>query len=180
MTLDELIPLMARFFSARNIRYFTFGGVSVSLWGRPRTTRDLDVVICVERADFPILVTELNKLGLRVTKSLARKMAEGRIVKLPIGKTELDIKLCSTEHDLETLERAKAAKFDDFKLSVASPEDVILYKLQTWRRQDQADIENLLENAREVDLRYIEDHLGPLEEETGHPMRQRWKEIKPR
>ncbi len=179
MTLDELIPMVARFFAARRIPYFTFGGVSVSLWARPRTTRDLDVVVSVKRAGVPPLVTGLNKLGLKITKSLARKLKEGRIIKLPIGETELDIKLCSTDHDLEALARSKVAKFDDFALSVACPEDVILYKLQPWRRQDQADIENLLASVRDIDVDYIEGHLAPLEEKTGHPMRQRWEEIRP-
>ena len=180
MTLDELIAVMARFFAAHGIRYFTFGGVSVSLWGRARTTRDLDVVVCAERRNIPPLVAGLNKLGLRITKSIARKLMEGRIIKLPIGETELDVKLCSTNHDLETLERSKVAKFEDFELSVASPEDVVLYKLQTWRRQDQADIENLLENVRDIDLGYVKSHLASLEEATGYPMRQRWDDIRPR
>ena len=59
----------------------------------------------------------------------------------------------------------------------ASPEDIILYKLQTWRRQDQADIENLLTNRRGLDRAYIVRHLTPLEQSTGAPMRERWDEI---
>lgn len=177
MTLDVLIPVVARFLSDRHIRYFAFGGIGVSLWGRPRTTRDLDLVLSLERPRARDIIMELKRLGFRVTRPLTRKLAEGRIIKLPAGEAELDLKLCSTDHDREALDRAAAASFGGFELRVASPEDIILYKLQTWRRQDQADIENLLTSRRGLDRAYIVRHLKPMEDSTGAPMRERWKAI---
>ena len=76
-------------------------------------------------------------------------------------------------HDQEALARAKRAAFEGFDLWVASPEDIVLYKLQTWRTQDQVDIENLLANANALDRRYIGERLAAIEEETGHPGRER-------
>lgn len=194
MTLDELIPLIARLFLSRRIPYFTFGGVGVSLWGRPRTTHDLDVVVRLDRRAVPNLVAELNRAGFRITRSLQRSLVEGRIIQLPIGATELDVKLCAEGHDMEALARAKRASFrpaggagrhagdagrqagEGFELTVASPEDIVLYKLQTWRTQDQADIENLLANVKGLDRRYIAKYLAPIEKKTGYPLRERWKE----
>lgn len=177
MTLDELIPLIARFFSSKGYRYFAFGGVGVSLWGRPRTTRDLDVVVRLDRRAVQPFAAELNRLGFRITRPLRRKLAEGRIIQLPIGATELDIKLCAEGHDTEALARAKRAAFEGFDLWVASPEDIVLYKLQSWRTQDQADIENLLANVKTLDRGYIDDHLASIEDKTGHPVRERWEEM---
>lgn len=176
MTLDELIPLIARLFSSKGYRYFAFGGVGVSLWGRPRMTHDLDVVVCLERHAVPAFVADLKGAGFR-TRSLERKLREGRIIQLPIGDTELDVKLCGQGHDMEALARAKRADFEGFGLMVASPEDLVLYKLQMWRTQDQADIENLLSNVKDLDRRYIRKHLAPIEENTGHPVRERWDDI---
>ncbi len=177
MTLDELIPLIARLLAAGGYRYFTFGGVGVSLWGRPRTTDDLDVVVCLDRGVIPTLVADLNRVGFRVTRSLQRKLREGRVIQLPIGATRLDVKLGAAGHDMEALERAEPASFEGFELIVASPEDLVLYKLQTWRTQDQADIENLLANVKSLDRRYIRSRLASLETATGHPLRERWREI---
>jgi hypothetical protein len=177
VTLDELIPLIARLFSSRGYRYFTLGGVGVSLWGRPRTTRDLDVVVRLERGAVPAFVAELNKAGFRITRPLHRKLAEGRLIQLTLGATELDIRLCAKGHDMEALARAKRAAFEGFDLWVARPEDIVLYKLQSWRTQDQADIENLIANVKALDRRYIGNRLAAIEEETGHPVRERWKEI---
>ena len=178
MTLDELIPMMARFFPAGKFPYFTFGGVGVSIWGEPRTTKDLDVVVCVPKKDIPRLVKGLNRLGFRVTRSLQRKLSDGRIVQLPIGRTRLDLKLGLEGHDRAALDRAKKARFDDFELLVAMPEDLILYKLKSWRTQDRADIENLLENVSDLEGSYIEGSLALLEKETGQPLRRRWKEVR--
>jgi len=66
---------------------------------------------------------------------------------------------------------------EGFELWVASPEDIVLYKLQTWRTQDQADIENLLTNVKAIDRRYIANRLAAIEEKTGHPVRERWELI---
>jgi hypothetical protein len=177
MTLDELIPLIARLFSSKGYRYFAFGGVGVSLWGRPRTTHDLDVVVRLDRRAVPGFVDELKRVGFRITRSLQRKLMEGRIIQVPIGATELDIKLCAQGHDMEALDRAKRAAFEGFELWVASPEDIVLYKLQSWRTQDQADIENLLANVKTLDRPYIEDRLAAIEEKTGHPVHERWDGI---
>jgi len=177
MTLDELIPLIARLFSSKGYRYFAFGGVGVSLWGRPRMTHDLDVVVRLERHAVPAFVADLKEAGFRITRSLERKLREGRIIQLPIGDTELDVKLCDTGHDAEAMARAARADFEGFALMVASAEDLVLYKLQMWRTQDQADIENLLANVTDLDRRYIRKHLAPIEESTGHPVRERWDDI---
>jgi hypothetical protein len=176
VTLDELIPLIARLFSSKGYRYFAFGGVGVSLWGRPRMTHDLDVVVRLARRAVPGFVGELKEAGFRMTRSLQRKLVEGRVIQVPIGATELDIKLCAQGHDMEALGRAKRAAFEGFELWVASPEDIVLYKLQSWRTQDRADIENLLANVKPLDRRYIEDHLASIEEGSGHPVSERWKE----
>jgi predicted nucleotidyltransferase len=177
MTLDELIALIARLFSSKGYRYFTFGGVGVSLWGRPRTTHDLDVVVCLERRAVPAFVADLKGIGFKIARSHQRKLMDGRILRLPIGDTGLDVKLCGRGHDMEALARAKRAEFEGFALMVASAEDLVLYKLQVWRTQDQADIENLLSNVKGLDRRYIRRHLAPIEESTGHPLRERWEDI---
>ena len=177
MTLDELIPLVARLLASRKVPYFVFGGVGISLWGRPRTTQDLDVVVGIERPAVPGLATDLRKAGFRITRLEERKLREGRLLRIPRGATGLDIRLCAPGHDLDALNRAKRAAFGDFELWVASPEDLVLYKLQSWRTQDRADIENLVAAVKTLDRRYIARQLPAIERSTGVAMIKRWREI---
>ena len=176
MTLEELIPLVARLFASTRRPYFVFGGIGVSLQGRTRTTHDLDVAVRQERHEVPALAADLRKLGFRIGRLEERKLREGRIVRLPLGRTQLDLKLCAPGHDLEALNRAQKAAFADFELWVASAEDLVLYKLQSWRTQDRADIENLLTYAKTLDRGYISKQIPLLEEASGMPLGERWKE----
>lgn len=174
MNLEQLIKMMATFLAKEDIRYFTFGAVAMDIWVPPRSTADLDLVLCVDRRDVPKLITQLNTLDLRITKSLQRKLTEGRIIKLKIGLTALDLKLCTSDYDLTALERAEPLETDEYTLWVATPEDIVLYKLQPWRRQDQADIEKIILQVDDLDVPYIESWLEPLEAETGFPVGERW------
>ena len=60
-------------------------------------------------------------------------------------------------------------------LFVATPEDIILYKLQSWRRQDQADIERLKNEVDDLETSYLRSWIERIERTTGIPMNARWK-----
>jgi len=178
MTLDELIPEMAAFLTKTRLRHIVFGGVGINFWIPPRFTNDLDLVVCIERKDVIKLVKELNALGFRVTKILQRKIMEGRMVTLPIGATKLDLRLCAMRHDYKALERVRPFIRGDTTLSIATPEDLALFKLQYWRGQDKTDVENLARLSPNLDLAYIEEWLPIVEEDSGAPVRARWAEIR--
>ena len=69
MTLEELIPLVAKTFATLKLPYFVFGGVAVSVWGRTRTTHDLDVV-----AKFDRTAVARNKLKRRLRELVRRRV----------------------------------------------------------------------------------------------------------
>jgi len=177
MTLEKLIELIGRLMEEEKIRYFTFGAVAMDFWVSPRMTHDLDLVLCVEKKEIPRLATLLNGKGFQFSKSLQRKLGEGRIVNLPIGTTKLDLKLCATDHDRMAADRATEFESDSHRLWVATPEDVVLYKLQVWRRQDQADIERLKKEVVDLDEDYIHEWITTIEAEGDIPMLARWESV---
>lgn len=178
MNLRELMVFAGRFFEEESIRYFVFGASAMNFWMPPRNTIDLDLMVFLDKRKISALTTKLNEHGFRFSKALARRFKEGQKVKLPIGDTELDLKRCRTDHDRQALERAQKFEAEGFSLWIATPEDLILYKLHYWRRLDQADIERMLQECEALDENYIEGWIEPLEEATGSPMRRRWDEIR--
>ena len=178
MRLDELLRFAGRFFEEEGIAYFVFGATAMNFWAPPRNTVDLDVVVVVDKRRGASVLARLKKRKIPVTKALHRKFLEGRLVKIGLGDTELDLKRCTTDHEKEALVRSKVFAADDFRLRIAVPEDLILFKLQSWRRQDQADIERRLKQRNDIDLRYIESWLDRLGKDTGAPLRGRWNEIR--
>ena len=177
MRLDQLLRFAGVLFEKERVPYFIFGATAMNFWIPPRNTVDLDVVAALDKRRAVSLVGKLRKEKCPIPKDYLRKLLEGRIIKVPLGDTELDLKLCRTAHEEEALARAKFFQAADYRLRVAVPEDLVLLKLQAWRRQDQADIERML-NRKDLDIRYIEVWLGRLEKETGHPMKARWDEIR--
>lgn len=175
MNLGDLIRLMAEFLEKFEVDHFTFGAVAMNFWVPPRFTHDLDIVLCIKKGALPRLVKELNVHGFKITSSLQRKLGEGRLIKLPIDDTELDLVLCAHTHDYEALKRAKKFVQGSFEIFVASAEDIVLYKLKYWRRQDQADVAKIVAEYKPLDQEYIEIWLGKIEEDEGFPVRKRWE-----
>lgn len=177
MSLDDLIRLMAGFLAKFEVDHFTFGAVAMNFWIPPRFTHDLDLVLCVKKGALPRLVRELNVHGFRITSSLQRKLGEGRLIKLPIDDTELDLVLCANPHDYESLKRARKFVQGAFAIFIASAEDIVLYKLKYWRRQDQADVAKIVAEYKPLDRRYIETWLDKIGEDEGFPVRRRWEAL---
>ena len=180
MTLEEMIPLVAGALNALKLPYLTVGGVAVSIWGKTRTTHDLDIVAKLDPTSLQDLLVHLRRIGFKAARLEERKIREGRWVQLRIGSTRLDLRRLSTPHDETALRRVAAADFPTFRLWVASPEDLILYKLEAWRTQDQADIENLVTHVKDLDRQYVTKQIPVVEEATGLPINERWKEIQSR
>ena len=178
MKLDELLRFVGLFFEKEGIDYFVFGAVAMNFWVPPRNTVDLDVVVSLDKRKAPAVLHKLRKEKIPLSNRLARRLLEGRLIKVPLGDTELDLKLCRTRHEREALARAKMFEARDHRLRIAVPEDLILFKLQYWRRQDQADIEAILKQRKDLDLKHVESWLATVEEETGHPVRERWREVR--
>lgn len=178
MRLDELLRFAGLFFEEEDVAYFVFGATAMNFWVPPRNTVDLDVVVAVDKRRGASVLARLREKKIPVTRTLARMFLEGRIVKIRLGDTDLDLKRLTTGHEREALARSKVFAADDYRLRIAVPEDIILFKLPIWRRQDQADIERILKQRKDLDFRYIEAWLDPIRKEGGAPMRDRWDEIR--
>ena len=178
MELDELINRVAAHLENEDVAYFVFGGVALGVWADARVTADLDLVVMLDRGALSDFVSGLNREGFRIGRSLSRKLMEGRIIQAPIGRTRLDIKLASDVHDLSALGRAISVPWGTRLLRVATPEDLVLYKLKSWRRIDQADVERILAEVEDLDEEYIDSMLDLIEDVTGAPMRDRWGSIR--
>ena len=176
MTLEELLKVAGALLEGRNIPYFAFGATAMNFWIPPRMTVDLDLVVCVDKRKGRALLDLLRESGFRITRDYDRKFLEGRKIRIPIGDTELDLQRGLTRHDREALRRSHLFEAGDHRLRVAAPEDILLYKLRYWRRQDQADIERLLKERRDLDRGYILAWLDVIEDETGEPVSSRWRE----
>jgi hypothetical protein len=70
---EEMILDFVGILERMGIDYVIVGGVAVSSWGTPRTTRDLDVIIALEVGNIDELSENLHKMGFSIDKNDFKK-----------------------------------------------------------------------------------------------------------
>ncbi|MEM8637620.1 MAG: hypothetical protein AAGG51_02200 [Cyanobacteria bacterium P01_G01_bin.54] len=128
------------------IPYYITGGVAAIAYGEPRTTRDLDLVIRLDRTQLGPLVAALEAQGFYCPPGAVADLERGRGRVLSVTHRELllnaDIVLTAeSEFDQSKMvrRRLEAIALDETQqLWLVSPEDLILAKL-LWGRRSQSE-----------------------------------------
>lgn len=137
-----LAAILHPIFEQTGIPYYITGGVASSTFGDPRSTRDLDVVISINRDRIDNLVQALESSGFYVpgvddAKS-GRMQTLGITHQQTVSRADLVI-AGQEEFDRIKFERRRLIEIIDVgSFYFASPEDVILNKLR-WRKKSQSD-----------------------------------------
>lgn len=140
MWVQDSVQLAVRLhpiFEDLGISYYITGGVAAISYGEPRTTQDLDLVIAVSPPDIERLADALLSCGFYVPST--DDVKSGRMRTLQITDMEsisrADLVVAGTdEFERLKFERRRVIEFEGVALYFASPEDVILNKLQ-WRQR---------------------------------------------
>jgi hypothetical protein len=140
--------------------YLLYGGLAAALWGEPRYTEDVDFVLFIpERHSFKFL-REAAKHGFSVDEDLAiQQIQVSGWARLPLGDAKspwhLDLTLGDSPFDKSALARKKREELFGRKVWVASPEDLLIYKLVSWRDRDIMDVHAILQRQKSLDLPYL-------------------------
>lgn len=136
------------------------GGLGVIVWGRPRVTQDLDLLVdlparCVR--DFLALASER---GYLFDVEEAALLSEGgflRIIHSDEPAIPLDLLVADTPLAEQAIQRAKAVPLEGAEVPLISGEDLLLLKLVAFRPKDTFDIEGLVDALGErLDRAYLE------------------------
>jgi hypothetical protein len=171
-----LAGLLHPIFAALEIPYYITGGVAAIAYGEPRTTRDLDAVLSIFRADIPKLAQALETAGFYVAgieDVVAARMETLSITHIEsVSRADL---ILAKDNEFETVKFQRRQLIDVpgiGSLFFASAEDVILSKLQ-WGRRKQSekqwrDVLGVFKVKRQsLDFQYLKawgDRLGVAEE----------------
>ena len=133
----QLARLLHPIFEQIGVVYYITGGVAATAYGDPRTTRDLDIVLNLNRAEIGPLVTGLEAAGFYVPG--VEDVMSGRMSTLQIIHQETvmqaDLVISGTDAwDAIQFERRQL----EGGLYFISPEDIILNKLR-WRLRSQSE-----------------------------------------
>ena len=145
---DEFFSVIS-VFNKLAIRYAIVGGIALAFHGKPRFTRDVDVLI--DEADMDLLKTGLGKLGYEETAEPwmlpNTTLTLRRFLKVE-GQDELmiDLLLANDDEHLRIIRNAVLAESTVGEVPVATRQDIIWMKKSRNSNQDRVDISELEEN----------------------------------
>lgn len=168
----ELAVQLHAILTTLSIPYYITGGMAAILYGEPRTTRDLDIVIAIALSDLDPLLQTLEAKGFY--SSGAEDVKAGRLETLGVTHIETisraDLMVAGNDEFAQLkFQRRQMLPFPDHPLLyVASPEDLILSKLQ-WGQRSQSekqwrDVQGILKvQGEQLDYAYLATWAERLE-----------------
>lgn len=150
---EKLLRKVSHLLDNLGIDYFITGGFAVSVWGRPRATFDIDMVIEMTNVDIKKLASRLRGLSKNsyVEEETMREAVETKgefnFIDPATGVKVDFFVLGETSWDREKVQRKIKKDIYGVKTYFISPEDLILSKLK-WCKL--AESNRHLEDARSV------------------------------
>lgn len=142
------------------------GGWAVSMMGIARTTIDIDILMVLDETVKERVVSILEK-SFRLIQSHDNDMEMKSVtiwrnVVTLNGNSDLfmiDILKADNDYLKNVVSRGLEIDYDGVAIPVVAIEDLIILKLLSFRKQDQVDIENLIQGETPIDWDYLEKHI---------------------
>jgi hypothetical protein len=156
--LKSIVNTLRRLKEKETIRGFALiGGLSVSVWGVPRGTRDIDFLISLRSVDdISAFVKALKNEGLEP------ELHKGGfqdpipyIVTASLQEVPLDMIISTRKWEDEAIEHAIEIDHEGAPVPVISPEYLVAMKLKAGGPRDLLDAEEILE-LRDLDKELLE------------------------
>lgn len=155
----KLLIKVAKILKELKIPYLVTGGIAVLIWGRPRFTADIDIIIELKKEDIQKLEAELKKLNnesyidIDAMEDAFKRRGEFNFID---GNTGIKVDfwvLRDDEFDKSRIKRRIIKKILGENIHIISPEDLILIKLKWYKEfkssRQLEDVESILKISGE-------------------------------
>jgi len=146
---------------AERVPFVVVGGIAAGLLGEPRYTKDADFMVLLKTGNIQKLAQAARKLGFDVEPELADSQWHfSGYLRLWLGdpgrQTAVDLMKCNNDFLREVAFRARETRFCGLAVPLATPEDMILFKVSAWREKDVPDARSIMNRHRDhLDLAYL-------------------------
>ena len=147
-----------------NIPYMLTGGLAVTVWGRARSTLDIDIVLDIKRNDVKKLASAFQKENFYIDEEAIEMALNKKISFNAIDfetNTTIDCYLVgNNEYEEGRFQRKIVKNIVGIRVNIISPEDLILIKLLWYKDSGSTrhleDAESILKITK-VNLKYIQE-----------------------
>jgi len=168
MEQEELLQKIGRILEKLKIPYFITGGIAVAVWGRPRFTADIDLVVQLVPQKLDKLADALLKidkdvyLDKKAMQEALRNQKEFNFIH-PASGMKVDFWIFKNEpFERIRLKRRVAKKINNQKIYFISPEDLVISKLLWYKKSGSSrhleDVESILKISK-INLKYLKRWL---------------------
>jgi hypothetical protein len=150
----ELVAALER----HRVQYALIGGLAVSLHSRPRSTRDIDILLAVPQVTLPGLLGDLTEHGFTLDEpAVITAYVRHHITAFEYHGVRVDWLKPVVPMYQHVLDTAGTNSGFGRPVRVATAEGLLLLKLMAGRPQDLVDIDSLLAaNKGELNLDWVE------------------------
>ncbi|MEQ1502768.1 MAG: hypothetical protein ABMB14_11090 [Myxococcota bacterium] len=171
MSIGDFIGRLTALLDQASIPYMVAGSFASSFHGEPRTTQDVDLVVVLDAAGVRRLIAVLPPDAYYADEHAAldavRRRTQFNVIDMATGwKADLVVRK-GRPFSLAEFARRQLVEFLGIRLWIASPEDVVVSKLEwaqkTGSERQLRDVRGVLAARSEpLDLAYIERWVAEL------------------
>jgi hypothetical protein len=139
----DILKLVARRLNEAEIGYMLSGSVALTFYGKPRMTRDIDIVVTIPPTKIECFV-KLFEQDFYINKDMvADAIAEQSMFNIIHLETVIKVDFIirkNHEYRIHEFNKRKTMKLEDVEVFVVSLEDLIISKLD-WARDSFSEIQ---------------------------------------
>jgi len=156
-----LVKGIAQTFETHRILYAFSGALANALWGIPRATKDLDLLVHVPRIALPTTIELLFGLGCQGSlEEVLKTSLDEHVIRLDYQGMDVEVFLPFLPYHHEVLRRRVQHPIEDVPAYFVSAEDLVILKFLFHRAKDVADIQAILATqADRLDRAYLTSTL---------------------
>jgi hypothetical protein len=144
---ESLMIRVASGLAEAGIPYMLVGGLAVAFHGIPRFTEDIDVTLGLDAEDIDKVLTLCERIGLSALPEDSGEFVRSTNV-LPAqdlaSGVRVDFLFSSLPYERSAIGRSSGISVQGTEVRVATPEDLILYKLFAGRPRDVEDARGIV------------------------------------
>jgi hypothetical protein len=164
---ERLLKEIALQLKRASIPYMVIGGQAVLVYGEPRLTRDIDIImgIGLDRVKKIIPIIGLKSLVQKEKEFVERNMVLPTLDKK--SSIRVDFIFSFSPYERQAIDRAKDIKLGNSIVRFSSLEDVVIHKVIAGRARDFDDVKSILLKNPKYDLVYIKKWLKEFDKSLG-------------
>jgi hypothetical protein len=140
------------------VPWVVIGGLAASLLGRPRATRDIDLLVLAEESRWASLLEAGSTFGFRprIDDPIAfARQSHVLIVRHEPTSVDVDLIIGALPFERETVAQARRITISGVQISLPTVERLLVMKAIARRPRDIADIESLLDANPRMNRRFV-------------------------